>query len=201
MADRLSFSGDALNHDKQLCIFKVDISLHWIFAINIGKVMLWLIYWYVNNVPISSPIGAVLKHNMGELSVILIFEYTVLLSFLVLTIICFEYCWKPLHEQEYQCQHDSCAVFSFVEPQNNHLSFQAPSSLSLLTYQLLREYFKMLSGEIATWQVIKSFVGTLVLEHPLSSIYVQLVGTRPRYLYVYARLSTTIILLDSYVLA
>jgi hypothetical protein len=65
MADRLLILGDALNHDKQLCIFKVDISLHWILAINIGKVMLWLIYWYVNNVPISLPIGAVLKHNMG----------------------------------------------------------------------------------------------------------------------------------------
>jgi hypothetical protein len=152
------------------------------------KVMLWLIYWYVNNVPISSPIGAVLKHNMGDLSVMLIFKYTVLLSFLVLMIICFEYHWKPLHEQEYQCQHDLYAVFSFVVPQN-HLSFQAPSSLSLLAYQLLCEYFKMLSGEITTRQVIKSFIGTLVLKNPLSSIYVQLVGTHPRYLCVYACLS------------
>jgi hypothetical protein len=50
------------------------------------------------------------------------------------------------------------AVFSFVVPRN-HLSFQAPSSLSLLAYQLFCEYFKILSGEIATWQVIKSFVG------------------------------------------
>lgn len=151
------------------------MSLYWIVAMNIGKVMIWLIYWYVIIVPISSPIGAVLKHNMGELSIILIFEYTVLLSFLVLTITCFEYRWQPLHKQECQCQHDLNAVFSFLVPRN-HLLFEAPSSLSQIAYQLLREYFKMISGEIATWQVIKPFVCTLVLE--LSSIYIQLVHVR-----------------------